>query len=112
MITHTLLGEIEIISAITFFTRLKGLLGTKALSQSQALSIMPCRSVHTIGMRYTIHLVCLDKTGRVVAIKQNLQPYRFYIAPNNTYEILEFSAAIHPISQSLVGRQFFIGDKQ
>lgn len=40
--------------ADTFWPRLKGLLGTAALSEGEGLLLRPCNCVHTCGMRYAI----------------------------------------------------------
>jgi len=57
--------------------RMRGLLGRPALTQEQGLWIEPCPSVHTIGMRYAIDVVFLDKSGRVKKICDHLKPLRF-----------------------------------
>jgi uncharacterized membrane protein (UPF0127 family) len=58
----------------TFFSRLRGLLGTPILPAGHALLIRPCNSVHTFGMRYSIDVVFLDKNGQVVKVTANLSP--------------------------------------
>ena len=62
--------------ADTFFTRLRGLLGTAKLPAGQALLLKPCDSVHTIGMRYPIDLIFLDVGGRVLKVAASLKPLR------------------------------------
>ncbi|SDF01842.1 DUF192 domain-containing protein [Sporolituus thermophilus] len=66
--------------ADTFWRRLKGLLGTTALPIDAALILRPCNSVHTIGMRYAIDVLFLDKTYRVVKIVGRLGPNRLAAA--------------------------------
>jgi uncharacterized membrane protein (UPF0127 family) len=56
--------------------RLKGLLGTKELGSDEALHLQPCNSVHTLGMRYAIDVVFLDKNGRILKIVHGLKPHR------------------------------------
>lgn len=104
----TLVGELDIKKADNFLTRLKGLLGSKELPTHSALLISPCNSVHTLGMRYSIDIICLDKQGVVLAIKKNLRPNRFFVGPKGTYEIVEFSAMTVSISESLIGQQFLL----
>lgn len=112
MKTQTIIGEIELKRADNFFTRLKGLLGSKELTTTQALLISPCSSVHTIGMKYAIHVLCLNKSKTIVAIRTNLKPNQFFIAPKGTNEIVEFSVTNQLINNQLIGHQFYIGDKQ
>ena len=56
------LGE-EVRTAETFLSRLVGLLGTAAIAEGEGLWIVPCRSVHTLGMRYPIDVAFLDARG-------------------------------------------------
>lgn len=35
--------------------------------------------IHTLGMRYPIDVLVLDKLNRVVAIKENLKPNRIFV---------------------------------
>ena len=66
--------------AKTFFSRLRGLLGKKPLESTEGLLITPCSQVHTIGMRYPLDVVYLDKNGVVVKCVENLRPFRLSAA--------------------------------
>lgn len=70
-----LLGD-RVRTARTFLSRLVGLLGTTAIAEGEGLWIVPCRSVHTVGMRYPIDVVFLDARGVVVGILEGLLPNR------------------------------------
>jgi uncharacterized protein len=59
-----------------FLTRLVGLLGRRRLGGEEALWLVPCRAVHTLGMRFPIDLVFLDSDGQVVATIESLRPWR------------------------------------
>ena len=72
---QTLLAE-GVRVADTFFSRLKGLLGTRELPQGQALWIKPCNSVHMFGMRYAIDVIFVDAQGSVVKLVEDLRPGR------------------------------------
>jgi len=63
-------------TAQTFLSRLVGLLGTAAIAEGEGLWIVPCRSVHTLGMRYPIDVAFLDARGVVVGILEGLPPNR------------------------------------
>lgn len=63
--------------ATTMFDRLKGLLGSATLKEREAMVIVPCSSVHTFGMKYTIDVAFLDKDGRVIKCVERIRPGRF-----------------------------------
>ncbi len=69
------LGE-KVRTASTFLSRLVGLLGTAAIAEDEGLWIVPCRSVHTLGMRYPIDVAFLDARGVVVGILEGFPPNR------------------------------------
>jgi uncharacterized membrane protein (UPF0127 family) len=60
--------------ADSWWTRLRGLLGTPPLADGEGLLIDPCRGVHMFGMRYPIDVAFLDRTGRVVGVCRSLAP--------------------------------------
>ncbi|WP_299570144.1 DUF192 domain-containing protein [uncultured Shewanella sp.] len=62
--------------ANTAALRMRGLLGSKPLSMQQGLLIIPCNSVHTFGMSYSIDVVYLNKKNQVVKIIEALKPTR------------------------------------
>lgn len=72
---HTILAE-DVRMADTFFSRLKGLLGTSELPRGQALWIRPCDGVHMFGMRYAIDVLFVDQENRVVKCVEGLRPGR------------------------------------
>jgi uncharacterized membrane protein (UPF0127 family) len=56
--------------------RNKGLLGRKQLSPGEGLWILPCESVHTFGMQFSIDLVYLDKKHRIRKVRGGVPPWR------------------------------------
>ena len=70
-----LLGD-KVRTAQTFLSRLVGMLGTAAIAEGEGLWIVPCRGVHTLGMRYPIDVAFLDASGIVVGILEGLPPNR------------------------------------
>jgi uncharacterized protein len=61
-------------------TRLSRLLGLALLSPERCpagLLIPGCRSVHTLGMRFSLDLLFLDEAGRVVELHREVPPGRF-----------------------------------
>jgi len=71
-----LLGD-KVRTADTFLSRLVGLLGTSSIAEGEGLWIVPCRGVHTLGMRVPIDVAFLDAQGVVVGILGGLPPNRF-----------------------------------
>jgi len=61
----------------TAWDRMRGLLGRPELTQTQGLLIEPCAAVHTIGMRYSLDLVFLDRQLRVKKTVRRLPPWRW-----------------------------------
>ncbi|MDZ7787368.1 MAG: DUF192 domain-containing protein [Halofilum sp. (in: g-proteobacteria)] len=75
-----------------FGERLRGLLGTRCLPGGSGLWIQPCGSVHTIGMRYAIDVVFMDRAGMILRVLRNLRPGRFGFAPRGCVAVLELRA--------------------
>lgn len=69
------LGD-KVRTARTLLSRLVGLLGTAAIADGEGLWIVPCRGVHTLGMRYPIDVAFLDARGVVIGILEGLPPNR------------------------------------
>ena len=87
--TGEILAE-QVEDAKTFGTRLKGLMFRASLAPKQALLLDPCPQIHTCFMRFNIDVVFLDKENRVVAILENLKPWRmskFYTQARRTLEL-------------------------
>lgn len=56
--------------------RLRGLLGVSGVPPDVGLWLRPARSVHTAGMRCALDLVWLDVAGEVVALHEDVGPWR------------------------------------
>ena len=69
------------------WTRARGLLGRPRPTQGEGLMLNPCRAVHTLGMRYAIDVIFLDRDGRVVALYPELRPGRFAWHPRATFAL-------------------------
>jgi uncharacterized membrane protein (UPF0127 family) len=74
--TRGIVLGVKVRTASTFLSRLVGLLGTAEIADGEGLWIVPCRSVHTLGMRYPLDVVFLDARGIVVGILEGLPPNR------------------------------------
>lgn len=78
--------------ADTILGRLVGLLGRRSLEPEEALWIVPCKSVHTIGMRFPIDVVFLTKKHVVVETVSHLLPGRLTKWHFSAYSVLELPA--------------------
>jgi len=84
--------------------RRKGLLGREQLALGEGLWILPCEAVHTVGMRFPIDLVYLDRQHRVKKIKSAVPPWRLS-ACLSAHSILELAAGAIRNSQTRHGDQ-------
>lgn len=71
--------------------RAKGLLGRKGLAPGEGMWIVPCESVHTFGMQFTIDLVYLDRKHRIKKVKSCVPPWRLS-ACLSAHSIIELPA--------------------
>jgi hypothetical protein len=62
--------------ANTSAKRNKGLLGRTCLNPGEGLWIIPCEAVHTVGMKFNIDLIYLDRKHRIKKIRRNVPPWR------------------------------------
>ena len=53
--------------------------------------LAPCRSIHTVGMQFTIDVVFLDRDDRVAAIRENVVPFRLAWGGWRSRGVLEFA---------------------
>lgn len=60
--------------ADNFWRRLRGLLGRDGLGQGEGLVIVPCTSVHMLGMRFPLDVLHLDRAGTVLKALPGLRP--------------------------------------
>lgn len=56
--------------------RRRGLLGREELPEGDGLLIVPCRQVHTLGMRFPIDVIFLDRNLVVLRAVKDLRPGR------------------------------------
>ncbi len=73
---RTLPGGLTLHRANTRRTRGRGLAGLPDLPPDRALHLIPCRSIHTIGMRFALDLLWLDGDGRLVRLDETVVPRR------------------------------------
>ena len=79
-------------------TRVVGLLLDSTLAEGGGLWIIPCNSIHSIGMRFVFDAVFLDKHLRVVHLVQEMKPWRISKMIFSSHSVLEIPPGL--ISQS------------
>ena len=92
-------------AARSYWLRLVGLLGRSSLEPGEALLIEPCNSVHTFFMRFTIDVVYLDKSHRVVKAVSALRPFRMSMGAKGAHAVIELP------SGTIAGTQLAVGDE-
>ena len=69
--------------------RLRGLLFRSPLQEGEGLLLLNVRSIHTIGMRYSLDVLFLTSDFLVTASRVQLSPSRVCFGPHGTRHVLE-----------------------
>lgn len=77
--------------AVGYRARLLGLAGITREEAGAGLLIPRCAGVHTLGMRFDLDLVFLDREGRPLAVRRGVPPRRF-AAHRGAAAVLELPA--------------------
>ncbi|MCL1797821.1 MAG: DUF192 domain-containing protein [Eggerthellaceae bacterium] len=93
-----------------FFERVKGLLFEKP--KGQMVLLIPCKRVHTFGMRHNLDIAFLDRGGRVLAAYQNVPPSRSLVERRATGVLERFSNESILWLKAGERLRFMIDDKQ
>lgn len=84
--------------------RMVGLLNRKALAQGEGLLLDRCYGIHTVGMRFPIDVLFLDKELRVIRAVPALPPFRTCVVKHAVY-VLELPSGSIQRSQTSAGDQ-------
>jgi uncharacterized membrane protein (UPF0127 family) len=84
----------RVVKAKTFFDRFLGLIVRRKLKNKEGFLIEYCSSIHTFWMRYSIDAVFLDSGSRVVAIYNNIKPFRVTPFVKSAFSVLELSSGV------------------
>lgn len=76
--------------ADTFAARLAGLLFTDPEKDGRPLWIVPCSSIHTLGMRRPLDILFLDREMRVVKKVLKVKPMTLCVSCSKAHSVLEF----------------------
>jgi len=91
--------------ARTHWSRLRGLIGTghADFPAGQALWVLPCRGVHTCGIRFPLDLIYLDKSNYVIDLRQELPPWSFGPFHFHAASVMELPAGTIRKSRTEIG---------
>lgn len=91
---------LEVELATTRAERNRGLLGRDSLRPTEGLLLTPCMAVHTVGMRFAIDVVFIDRDGHVVRVVSHVRPWRMTAAlrAHAVIELAAGTAAAHDIT--------------
>ena len=81
-----------------------GLLKHTGLAPGEGLWIVPCPAVHTIGMKFAIDVVFLNRDKRVLKIRRSMKKWRMSICLG-ARSVLELPAGRCESMQTVVGDQ-------
>jgi hypothetical protein len=84
----------KVIMADTMPLRLKGLLGRTSLSDDTCMMIVPCNSIHTFGMKFSIDVLFLDEKFKIINILENLKPRKTSPIIRNAKSVVEMQSSI------------------
>ena len=83
----------HLIIAQQFFTRFWGLMLRREIADNEGILFPHCNSIHTFFMRIPIDVVFISKKGIVVAVVENLSPWRVLFPRPGADAVLEIGAA-------------------
>ncbi len=100
-------GDVEgpalrVVRFATPWLRVRGLLGRPPPPAKEAVWLFPCRRVHTLGMRYAIDVVHLDRAGVVLGMA-TVAPGHLGPRIRGTHSILELAAGEAVLAGIVVG---------
>ncbi len=99
---QTILGD-KILQADTYFTRLFGLLPRSGLQPGEGLWILPCKDIHSIGMRFEFDALFLDADLVVIHLIQRMKPLRISPFIRQAKSVLELPPGVIEQTETQMG---------
>ena len=96
--TRSLQVAAAVETAVSQAARNIGLLGRDHLTTGAGLWIIPCRAIHTMGMRFAIDLIYLDRRNRVRKIRHSVPAWRMSLCMN-AHSVVELAAGTLALTQ-------------
>jgi len=98
---------LEVDVAATRATRRRGLLGRESLGATEGLLLTPCKAVHTVGMRFPIDVIFIDRDGRAVRIVPALAPWRIAMSAR-AKAVIELAAGTAAAADIRIGDMLYL----
>ena len=92
-------SPVEFRVAESFTDRLSGMIRLPPIAPNglpYVLAFPDCTSVHTCAMPYPLDIAFIDRAGRVLALHENVQPWRFKSRPD-AWATLERASVIEEV---------------
>ena len=96
--------------ADTFFTRLKGLLGSKPLKSGEGLLLKNEKSIHTFFMTFPIDVIYINQALEIIKFDQNVVPFKIKGYVSKAVYILEMAAGEVQATNTKPGDQLIFID--
>lgn len=77
--------------ACAWLARLRGWIGRRRIPDDGGLWLPGTRAVHTAGLRTSIDVLFLDRTGTVLGLRRRLAPWRIACGPPGTVAVVELA---------------------
>src|SRR5438270_2397128 len=90
--------------ADTSATRRKGLLGRTGLAPGQGIWIIPCSAVHSLGMKFTIDVVYVNRALKVLKVRPSMAPWQMSMCLF-AHSVLELPSGTIDRTQTRTGDQ-------
>lgn len=100
----------DLLQAKSLWPRLKGLLGKEQISNAEGLWILNCNSIHTIGMKFPIDCIFVDKKMQVRKIVENIRPGKIVLPVWGASSVIEVRAGLCKEKNIEVGDQMNVGN--
>jgi uncharacterized membrane protein (UPF0127 family) len=94
--------------ADTLWKQTVGLLGRSNLAPDYGLWLEPCNGIHTLGMRFPIDVLFLDKEGRALRLLSHVKAWRFCGPLWKARTVVELPAGTIQARALQVGRRYQI----
>lgn len=92
-------------------SRMIGLLLTNPKKDPRGLWLVPCGSIHTMGMRHPIDVLFLDRELKVLKIKHRVKPFCPAVVCLKAHSVLEFFSGFWDTSLVKAGDQLEIKEE-
>jgi uncharacterized protein len=86
---------------------MRGLIGRKSLPAGHAMWFVPCTSIHTFFMQFSIDLLFLSRELVVTDVRVDVKPWRTALGPQGAYSVLEAQTGWLDRECLTIGTRFF-----